>query len=133
MHLECDDTILMERIIKRGEEATKKAKDNEINGSDESDDREGDIDADADTGGVGEGSGARSDDNFETALQRLRTFHKYHKPTMDWLKEQHVPIVHLDCSGTPENVWNQLLAIGRLMRPVAQSGGGGNVSGDGKN
>ena len=31
----------------------------------------------------------RVDDNFETALQRLRTFHKYHKPTMDWLREQH--------------------------------------------
>lgn len=102
LHLECDDTILMERIIKRGEQA-KARSDSE--------------------GGEGQGE-ARSDDNFETALQRLRTFHKYHKPTMDWLKEQHVPIVHLDCSSTPENVWNQLLAIGRLMRPVAQLGGG---------
>jgi len=62
----------------------------------------------------------RSDDNIQTALQRLRTFHKSHKPTMDWLREQQVPIVNLDCSGTPENVWNQLLAIGRLMRPAAQ-------------
>lgn len=58
LHLHCDDTILMERIIKRGKE--------------------------------GEESGQqRADDNFETALQRLRTFHKYHKPTMDWLREQH--------------------------------------------
>jgi len=95
LHLECDDTILMERIIKRGEQAK-----DDVNGE-----------------------GARSDDNFDTALQRLRTFHKYHKPTMDWLRGQHVPIVHLDCSGTPENVWNQLLAIGRLMRPVAQING----------
>jgi len=96
LHLECDDTILMERIIKRGEQAK-----DDVNGE-----------------------GARSDDNFDTALQRLRTFHKYHKPTMDWLRGQHVPIVHLDCSGTPKNVWNQLLAIGRLMRPVAQINGG---------
>jgi len=30
-----------------------------------------------------------------------------------------VPVVNLDCGGTPENVWQQLLAIGRLMRPAA--------------
>ena len=64
----------------------------------------------------------RADDNISTALQRLRTFHKYHKPTMDWLREQHVPVVNLDCSGTPEIVWDQLLAVGRLMRPVAKIG-----------
>lgn len=58
LHLDCDDTILMERIIKRGKEGEK----------------DGNV---------------RPDDNFETALQRLRTFHKYHKPTMDWLREQH--------------------------------------------
>ena len=58
LHLDCDDTILMERIIKRGKEGEKN--------------------------GI-----AREDDNFETALQRLRTYHKYHKPTMDWLREQH--------------------------------------------
>jgi hypothetical protein len=28
--------------------------------------------------------------------------------------------VNLDCSGTHQNVFNQLLAIGRLMRPTAQ-------------
>jgi len=99
LHLDCDDTILMERIIKRGKEGEK----------------DGNV---------------RPDDNFETALQRLRTFHKYHKPTMDWLREQHVPVVNLDCSGTQENVWNQLLAIGRLMRPVAQLG---NTEGNGNN
>lgn len=89
LHLDCDDTILMERIIKRQKQ--------------------------------GEESGnQRADDNFETAIQRLRTYHKYHHSTMDWLREQHVPIVNLDCSGTPENVWNQLLAIGRLMRPATQ-------------
>jgi len=92
LHLDCDDTILMERIIKRAKE--------------------------------GDASGARrSDDNVDTALRRLRTFHKYHRATMEWLREQHVPVVNLDCSSTPENVWQQLLAIGRLMRPVANPGG----------
>jgi hypothetical protein len=33
------------------------------------------------------------------------------------LREQHVPVVNLDCSGTAESVWQQLQAIGRLMRP----------------
>jgi adenylate kinase family enzyme len=87
LHLECDDTYLMERILNRG--------------------REG-------------GAAARKDDNIDTALKRLRNYHKYHHATMDWLREQHVPVVNLDCSGTPENVWQQLLAIGRLMRPVAR-------------
>ena len=64
-------------------------------------------------------NGGRSDDNIETALRRLRNYHKAQKPTMDWLREQHIPIVNLDVSGTPESVWNQLLSIGRLMRPVA--------------
>ena len=80
LHLHCDDTVLMERIINRNE--------------------------------------GRSDDNIQTAIARLRTFHKSHQPTMDWLREQHVPVVNLDCSGTQENVWDQLMAIGRLMRPV---------------
>lgn len=46
--------------------------------------------------------GNRADDNFQTALQRLRTYHKYHKSTIQFLREQHVPIVELDCSVTPE-------------------------------
>mmetsp|Transcript_3610 Transcript_3610/g.5328 ORF Transcript_3610/g.5328 Transcript_3610/m.5328 type:complete len:235 (-) Transcript_3610:82-786(-) len=91
LHLQCDDTIMIERILERGRSSSL----------------------------LGDGH-RREDDTLQTALQRLRTFHKYHKPTMDWLREQHVPIVNLDCTGTPENVWNQLLAIGRLMRPVAQ-------------
>lgn len=61
----------------------------------------------------------RIDDNIDTALKRLRNYHKAQKPTLDWLKEQHVPIVNLDVSGTPSSVWNQLVAIGRLMRPAA--------------
>lgn len=88
LHLECDDTVLMERIIKRAKQSSQ------------------------DSGSV------RMDDNIETALKRLRTYHKYHQPTIDWLREQGVPIVNLDCSGTPGSVWKQLVAIGRLMRPV---------------
>ena len=88
LHLECDDTILMERILKR-------AKENEQ-------------------------EGGRDDDNIHTALKRLRTYHKYHHSTMEWLREQHVPVVNLDCGGTAENVWEQLSAIGRLMRPVTR-------------
>jgi len=89
LHLDCDDTILMERIINRQRQ--------------------------------GEERGTqRADDNIDTAIQRLRTYHKYHHSTMDWLRQQQVPIVNLDCSGSPENVWNQLLAIGRLMRPATQ-------------
>jgi adenylate kinase len=91
LHLECDDTILMERIIHRGV--------TNIDGDEE-----------------------RSDDNFHTALKRLRTYHKSHHSTMNWLREQHVPVVNLDCSGTPDNVWNQLVGIGRLMRPATKIG-----------
>lgn len=82
LHLVCDDTILMERIMNRKAE--------------------------------------RDDDTFETALQRIRTYHKYHNQTIEWLREQHVPIVNLDCEGPPESVWQQLKAIGKLMRPAVK-------------
>ncbi|VEU42571.1 unnamed protein product [Pseudo-nitzschia multistriata] len=80
LHLTCDDTVLLERIMKRGE------------------------------------SGDRSDDNFQTAIQRIRTYHKYHNLTIDFLREENVPIVFLDCSKSPGVVWDQLRSIGRLMR-----------------
>jgi adenylate kinase family enzyme len=86
IHMVCDDTILLERIMGRGASSTVR----------------------------------REDDNFQSALQRLRTFHKYHGVTIDWLKQQRVPIVNLDCSGTQDSVWNQLLAIGRLMRSAVK-------------
>jgi adenylate kinase len=89
LHLTCDDTILMERIMGRGASSTPE-------------------------------QGRREDDNFQAALQRLRTFRKYHSCTIDWLREQHVPIVNLDCSGSHESVWQQLVAIGRLMRPAVK-------------
>ena len=91
LHLVCDDTILMERIMSRGAQAS------------------------------ASGGAARADDNFHTALGRIRTYHKYHDKTLEWLREQHVPIVNLDCEGTPDQVWNQLLTIGKLMRPVVKS------------
>jgi adenylate kinase len=95
IHLNCEDTTMIERILKRKEEAVAtEAKDN------------------------GSATAVRADDNIQTALQRLRTYHKSQKTTLDWLHEQHVPIINLDGSGTPEQVWNQLLAIGRLMRPA---------------
>mmetsp|Transcript_42313 Transcript_42313/g.49456 ORF Transcript_42313/g.49456 Transcript_42313/m.49456 type:complete len:180 (+) Transcript_42313:977-1516(+) len=104
LHLYCDDTILLERILKRGALAKHDSADMKT------------------TSLNGNGHDVRTDDNIETALRRMRTYHKYHRPTMEWLREHHVPVVNLDCSMTPENVWAQLLAIGRLMRPAAVGG-----------
>ena len=84
LHLTCDDTVLLERILKRGE------------------------------------SGKRADDNFKTAIERIRTYHKYHQTTLDFLREEHVPIVFLDCATTADGVWEQLRAIGRLMRKTVR-------------
>jgi adenylate kinase family enzyme len=80
LHLDCDDCILIERILARGK------------------------------------SGARADDNIHTALQRIKTYHKSHQVTMDFLRDERVPIVQLDCSAAPDVVWEQLSAVGRLMR-----------------
>jgi adenylate kinase len=90
LHLRCDDTVLIERILHRKEEALL-------------DDQNG---------------GGRDDDNIKTALKRLRNYHKYLHVTMDWLSGNKVPVVNLDCSGPPEQVWGQLVAIGQLMRPA---------------
>jgi len=84
LHLTCDDTVLLERIMKRGE------------------------------------SGERADDNFHTGIQRIRNYHKYHHVALDFLREEHVPVVYLDCSTTPDGVWEQLRAIGRLMRSTVR-------------
>ena len=61
-------------------------------------------------------SGDRSDDNFQTGIQRIRNYHKYHNMTLDFLREENVPVVFLDCSTTPDGLWAQLRSIGRLMR-----------------
>ena len=84
LHITCDDTVLLERILNRGK------------------------------------SGERADDNFDTALQRIRNYHKYGNFTLDFLREEHVPVVYLDGEQTAEGVWEQLCAIGRLMRSPAR-------------
>tara|TARA_B110001452_G_scaffold190812_1_gene160998 strand:+ start:1027 stop:1272 length:246 start_codon:yes stop_codon:yes gene_type:complete len=58
----------------------------------------------------------RADDNFETATNRIKTFQREGAPTLAWLRDAKVPVVELDASGTPADVWEQLLAVGRLMR-----------------
>jgi len=65
---------------------------------------------------VEETDGERADDNIQTALKRIKAYHKAERPVKEWLMDNCIPIVRLDCNGTQENVWNQLLAIGRLMR-----------------
>mmetsp|Transcript_42108 Transcript_42108/g.104849 ORF Transcript_42108/g.104849 Transcript_42108/m.104849 type:complete len:85 (+) Transcript_42108:26-280(+) len=58
----------------------------------------------------------RADDNLRTARARIETFRAQGEPTLRWLREHKVPIVELDASGSPDEVWAQLLTIGRLMR-----------------
>jgi adenylate kinase len=101
LHLDCDDCILLERILERGGKSAKEAEMAAVEGR-------------------GRTVNVRADDNVHTAIQRLKNYHKHHKPTMDWLKSIKVPIVELDCSGTKEDVWQQLMAIGRLMRPAVK-------------
>jgi adenylate kinase family enzyme len=108
LHLNCDDTVMIERILSRGAAA------NSGGGCGGGGDDDG---GDANVAGA---AAARSDDNVHTAIQRLKNYHKHHNPTMSWLKEIRVPIVELDCSGTKEDVWGQLTAIGRLMRPAVK-------------
>jgi adenylate kinase len=99
LHLDCDDCVLLERILERGGRSAREA---------ERAAKEGKV------------VNVRADDDVHTAIQRLKNYHKHHKPTMDWLKSIRVPIVELDCSGSKEDVWQQLMAIGRLMRPAVK-------------
>jgi adenylate kinase len=103
LHITCDDTILLERIMHRGATAPL--------------------------------SGQRPDDNLPTALQRIRTYHKYQQVTLDFLREQNVPIVYLDGAATADGVWEQLKSIGRLMRPTVQltTNGNNHINGNGNN
>jgi len=93
LHIDCDDTVLLERIMKHAE--------NTITF-------------------IGGGEIARSDDIFHTALGQIRSFNKYHNVTMDFLREQQVPIVYLDGTTSAQGVWKQLLAIGRIMRSAVK-------------
>jgi len=101
LHLDCDDTVLIERILARGGRSAKEAERAAREGKQAT-------------------NNVRADDNVHTAIQRLKNYHKHHPTTMSWLKEIRVPIVELDCSGSKEDVWQQLVAIGRLMRPAVQ-------------
>mmetsp|Transcript_6259 Transcript_6259/g.14167 ORF Transcript_6259/g.14167 Transcript_6259/m.14167 type:complete len:422 (-) Transcript_6259:129-1394(-) len=102
LHLDCDDTVLLERILDRGERSAEEARR-------------------AEEGGLGAPPAAvRADDNVRTAISRLRTYHRHHGPTMQWLREMKVPVVELDCSGSKEDVWGHLSAVGRLMRPAVR-------------
>mmetsp|Transcript_39224 Transcript_39224/g.57889 ORF Transcript_39224/g.57889 Transcript_39224/m.57889 type:complete len:432 (-) Transcript_39224:129-1424(-) len=103
LHLDCEDTVLLERILARGGLTAREAKLAEEEGKDE-----------------GEAKAVRADDNIHTAISRLKNYHKHHQSTMDWLKKIKVPIVEIDCSGSKEEVWQQLMAIGRLMRPAVK-------------
>jgi len=64
---------------------------------------------------LGRGQG-RADDNEATARQRIATFHEQGEPIAAWLRSARVPIIELDASQPKEEVWAQLLAVGRLMR-----------------
>ena len=99
LHLDCDDTILLERILARGGKSAKEAER---------------------AAAEGKVANVRSDDNVHTGIQRLKNYHKHHHATMSWLKEISVPIVEIDCSGSKEDVWGRLMAIGRLMRPAVK-------------
>lgn len=103
LHLDCEDTVLLERILARGGMTAREAKLAE-------EENKGEVEAKA----------VRADDNVHTAIQRLKNYHKHHQSTMDWLKKIKVPIVEIDCSGSKEEVWQQLMAIGRLMRPAVK-------------
>jgi adenylate kinase len=58
----------------------------------------------------------RADDNIEAARNRIATFKAQGAPTLEWLRGAGVPIIELNVNGTPDEVWEQLIAVGRLMR-----------------
>mmetsp|Transcript_6000 Transcript_6000/g.16832 ORF Transcript_6000/g.16832 Transcript_6000/m.16832 type:complete len:318 (+) Transcript_6000:46-999(+) len=61
----------------------------------------------------------KASNDVNGALQKLRRFRKEHKATINLLRENHVPCINLDGSGSEEGVFKQLLAIGQLMRGPA--------------
>lgn len=62
----------------------------------------------------------RPDDNLVTAHKRIETFREQGAPTLAWLRGSGVPIIEIDANGTPDDVWGQLLAVGRLMRGAVE-------------
>jgi adenylate kinase len=61
----------------------------------------------------------KASSDVDGALRKLRRFRKEHKATINLLREHHVPCINLDGAASEEGVWNQLLAIGRLMQGPA--------------
>jgi len=61
----------------------------------------------------------KASSDADGALRKLRRFRKEHKGTINLLREHHVPCINLDGAASEEGVWNQLLAIGRLMQGPA--------------
>ena len=114
LHLDCDDTILIERILARGGSSSSSSGSGESKGGNSAVDTTTAI-ATTTTAVVAK----RSDDNVHTAIQRLKNYHKHHHSTMSWLKEIRVPIVELDCSGSKEDVWQQLMAMA-VKSPIQQ-------------
>ena len=54
----------------------------------------------------------RVDDNEKTAAKRIETFHRMGCPTLEALRTHDVPVHVLDGCQSPEQVWQQLLALG---------------------
>ena len=56
---------------------------------------------------------------------RIATFREQGEPTMSWLRDSRVPIIELDCSGTPDHVWSQArparIACARACHGAAHS------------
>ena len=67
-------------------------------------------------------SSGRADDNLETAAKRIDTFHQLTKPTLDCLRESGIAVHTLDGTGTPDDVWKQLLECDTPIRQFVKDG-----------
>jgi adenylate kinase len=61
-------------------------------------------------------SRGRADDTMEAIQERLRIYHEEMEPILDYLAEQHIPMVHIDGIGSPEQVHE------RVVRAVRAAG-----------
>lgn len=51
----------------------------------------------------------RADDTPEAIEERLRIYHEEMEPILEYLTDQHVPMVHIDGVGTPEEIHQRVL------------------------
>jgi adenylate kinase family enzyme len=70
----------------------------------------------------GKSGSGRSDDNLETAKMRIETFHQLTEPTIECLHESGIPVHTLDGTGTPDDVWKQLLELNTPIRRHVKDG-----------